>query len=59
MVAATAVIEWVGDQRITAAGVSLTLVLVAVLLFVAGVVTLLSETRRLRPVRTAVTRGRA
>jgi MFS family permease len=48
VVAATAVVEGVGDQHITGAGIALVLVAVAALLLVAGLFTLLAESRRLR-----------
>lgn len=48
VVAATAVIEVVGDQRATSGGIALVLILVAALLLVAGLVTLATERRRLR-----------
>jgi MFS family permease len=48
VVAATAIVEAVGDQRATSGGIALVLVLVAVLLLVAGAVTLLIEARRVR-----------
>jgi MFS family permease len=48
VVAATAVVEGVGDQQITSAGIALVLVAVAALLLVAGLFTLLAESRRLR-----------
>jgi predicted membrane channel-forming protein YqfA (hemolysin III family) len=48
VVGATAIIEAVGDQRPTSAGISLVLVIVAVVLLVAGVVTLGLETARWR-----------
>ena len=48
VVAATAVIEAVGDQRPTSAGIALALLVVAAVLLVAGAVTLLMESRRLR-----------
>lgn len=48
VVAATAIVEAVGDQRATSGGIALVLVLVAALLLVAGVVTLLTEARRVR-----------
>jgi MFS family permease len=47
VVAATAVVEGVGDQQITGAGIALVLVVVAALLLLAGLVTLLTESRRL------------
>lgn len=48
VVAATAVIEAVGDQEPTSAGISLVLVIVAGVLAVAGIATLLGERRRIR-----------
>lgn len=48
VVAATAVIEAVGDQRATSGGIDLVLVVVAAVLLVAGSVTLLVERARLR-----------
>jgi MFS family permease len=48
VVAASAIVEAVGDQRATSGGIALVLVLVAALLLVAGVVTLLTEARRVR-----------
>jgi len=48
VVAAAAIIEAVGDQRATSFGIGLVLVLVAALLLVSGVVTLGTETTRLR-----------
>lgn len=48
VVAATAVIEAVGAGRATSGGIALVLVLVAAMLLVAGVVTLVAESRRLR-----------
>ena len=51
VVAATAVIEAVGDQRPTSAGIALVLFIVAAVLLVAGVVTLMMESARLRAER--------
>lgn len=48
VVAATAVVEAVGDQRATSGGIALTLVAVAGLLLVAGLLTVGSEVRRSR-----------
>lgn len=48
VVAATAVIEAVGDQRPTSAGIAVVLVVVAAVLLVAGLVTLATESARLR-----------
>ena len=48
VVAAAAVIEAVGDQRVTTAGIATVLVAVAALLLVSGLVTLATEARRLR-----------
>lgn len=48
VVAATAVIEAIGDQRATSGGISFVLLLMAALLLVAGVSTVLTESRRPR-----------
>ena len=48
VVAATAVIEAVGDQRATSAGIAVALLLVAALLLMAGLLTLGTEVRRRR-----------
>jgi MFS family permease len=52
VVAATAVIEAVGDQRPTSAGIALVLIVLAAVLLVAGVVTLALETAQRRIGRT-------
>ncbi len=49
VVAATAVVEAIGDGQATTAGIDVTLLTVAAGLLLAGIVTLVTEVRRLRP----------
>jgi hypothetical protein len=57
VVVATAVIEALGDQRATSAGIAAVLVGAAVLLLLAGLVTALAETRAARRSRVVPATG--